>query len=87
MNNTPQPPCPECVKLAKVHDQSQPIGEFLDWLRNDKGYVICDLEEHEYEPVGKTIEQLLAEYFEIDLKKVEQERRVLLEWIRSQHEA
>jgi len=29
---------PECEKLAKVSDESQEIGTFLEWLRNVKEY-------------------------------------------------
>lgn len=36
----------------------------------------------EYLPVHKSIEQLLADYFEIDLKVVENERRAILESLR-----
>lgn len=37
----------------------------------------------EYLPITKSIEKLLAEYFEIDLNKVESERRKILESLRS----
>lgn len=30
----PQPACPECEKLAKVSEESNKIGDFLDWLSN-----------------------------------------------------
>ncbi len=62
---------PECDKLYKVKDESQTIGEFLDWLQ----------EEHEiFLPFSIT--DLLAEYFEIDLKEVERERRAILDELR-----
>jgi len=44
----------------------------------------CELEEDELVLIRKSIEQLLAEYFEIDLQKVEEERRTILEHIRNE---
>lgn len=38
----------------------------------------------QYLPVNKSIEKLLAEYFEIDLNKVEAERSAILEHIRGE---
>jgi hypothetical protein len=84
----PQPACPECEKLSAVAEKSNVIGEFLEWLQSDEGYVIGYWDE----PYGgytreyKHIEKWLAEYFEIDLNKVEQERRALLEWLREAQE-
>ena len=87
---TKQPECPECEKLVDVSKESQPIGEFIEWLK--RKYDICELVESEdmyggeYVPVYKTTNQLLADYFQIDLDKVEHERRALLDWLREQHE-
>lgn len=88
---------PECEKLHAVHEESQKIGEFIEWLRYDKGiqlgkyYTVDELNEADpgmeyqsgefiavYDPINK----LLAEYFEIDLDKVEEERRQILEELR-----
>lgn len=89
----PQPACPECEKLAAVADDSNPIGQFIDWMRSND-LEICELVEGEfewgsYEPVylgNSGINRLLAKYFDIDLDKVEQERRALLEWLQERHE-
>lgn len=85
----PQPPCPECEKLAAVSDQSNQIGAFLKWLfvEGDTPYYICQWDDtyggYYSTPLGDTgINKLLAKYFEIDLDKVEQERRALLDWLR-----
>lgn len=81
----PQPECPECEKLSAVSKESNTIGNFLEWLHED--YVIGYWDEpyggytREYKP----IEKWLAEYFEIDLDKVEQERRELLKWLQEAH--
>jgi len=87
------PPCPECEKLKAVSEYSQKIGEFLTWLVNVKQLDLSkyqEVEECQYcgedgmftgeqlMPYHTDKEQLLAEFFGIDLKKVEEERRALL---------
>ena len=71
---------PECDKIVAVHDQSQKLGEFLDWLR-EQGWELCEIWDDGWYPIHKPAEQLLAEFFGIDLNKVEAERRALLEAI------
>jgi hypothetical protein len=94
----PQPPCPECEKLHDIAPYSQKVGEFIEWLRSEKGAVIATHHEHsdecydgEYTNCGLrkdelcimhfSTEKLLAEFFGIDLDKVERERRALLEYL------
>lgn len=83
----PQPACPECEKLSKVSEQSNKIGDFLDWLRQHS-IVLCtyDDDSEQYFDAGMMtdsgINRLLAQYFGVDLNKVEEERRALLEWLR-----
>jgi len=69
-------------KLRAVQGLSQTIGDFLDWL-SERGIVLCRPERHHYCPIPETAEQLLAQYFQIDLNKVEAEKRVILEKLRS----
>jgi len=71
---------PEHEKLQEIADQSQTIGEFLEC----NGYVLCQYEEEidEFVPHRNSIEQILAEYFGIDLKKIDQEKRQMLEEMR-----
>ncbi len=87
---------PELDKMVKVREQSQAVGEFLDWLlyeknvtlcemhqhskgcENSDGEVECELREDEYIPFSFQIQELLAEYFDIDLEKVDKERRKIL---------
>lgn len=59
---------PECTKLALASEESKKLGYFLDWLQ-EKGIDLNLV----YNP-----EELLAEYFDIDLKKIEKERRDIL---------
>ena len=92
-----EPECPECERLHEVAPQSQVVGEFLEWLQVEKGFVLGNYHEHSDEcdgedrfrtcglrsgelfPVRISIEKLLAEFFKIDLTKVENERRALLD--------
>ena len=68
---------PECEKLAEIAPLSQQMGEFLDENR----YTICFWDEihSRYWPVNKSLQDILAEHFEIDMNKVEEERRAMLE--------
>lgn len=70
----------ELERMAQVRKRSQIIGEFLEWLRSK--YTICKSSGHGYYPALKSTEELLAEYFEIDLEQAERERRELLRQIR-----
>lgn len=79
---------PELDKLLAVKDESQKLGEFLDWLKGK--VVLCEWVDNEDDdtnaympeilyPVYKYngdygTQRLLAEYFDIDLEKVEAER-------------
>ncbi len=95
----PQPECPECEKLVKVSKESDKIGQFIDYLQSSKvvfaKWVENDDEEipldeilvpaYEYQS-SNGINKLLAEYFGIDLDKVEKERSELLEWIQEKYE-
>lgn len=75
---------PEIDKMKSVNPQSQAIGEFLVWLQEFKGVSMVHTIEEEDDcekevPYYFSIEKLLAEYFEIDLKKVEEEKLAILE--------
>lgn len=87
-------PYPEHDKMALVATDSETIGEFLDsedheyvlaeWLRvyeDDQGN-LRELAEPRLVPVQKSIRQILADYFDIDLKKIEAEKRQMLAEIR-----
>lgn len=78
---------PECEKMAKVKDKSQIIGEFIDWIIETQKFIVCvDSGYGGYYPVNITIEELLAKFFGIDLNKVEEERRQMLDEIRKKNE-
>jgi len=68
----------ELEKLRSVQERSQAIGDFLGWL-GEQGIFLCRSQERGFYPIPETTEQLLAKYFNIDLNKVEQEKRAILE--------
>ena len=107
---------PEHDKLHAVSEESQRIGDFLDWLREQRinlmvyrddisdtvdCWAFFDKEPHPetcrggcggtgvktirregWVPESRGIEQLLADYYGIDLRKLEAEKRRVLEEIR-----
>ena len=99
---------PELEKVEQLMERSQPAGEFLDWLVNERKIVLAQYHKHTEDcytdalygnkrkifccsedllmPCHIGIEKLLAEYFHIDLEKVEQERHQLLEDMRKMGE-
>jgi len=82
-----QPETPELDRMIEraTAGHSQDIGEFIEWL-DDTNYNICEWHGGEYNPVHRTPEQWLAEFFGIDLDKVEKERALVLEYMRSKNE-
>jgi hypothetical protein len=85
----PQPPAedpyPQHTALAQVKRESQVIGEFIDWLRNEKKIQLAlwvpetdDMHAH-LASIFTPINELLAEYFEIDLHALELEKLAMLQ--------
>ncbi len=77
---------PEHEKLTAIQEKSQLLGEFLEWARSN-GYDFCQMttqeegspwERVEYQPYRKSVDQILAEFYEIDLRKLEEEKREIL---------
>ena len=78
---------PELDKMSKIQDKSQTIGAFLEWLGyRDPELILCEIDNdtEAYYPTYPNIEKLLAEYFEINLKKAEEERCAILHEIRNE---
>ena len=74
----------EHEKLKEIQDQSQIIGEFLEWLGYEHEYFICEKlgQLQEWYPISQNHQKLLAQFFDIDLDKLEQEKRQMLEELR-----
>lgn len=84
---------PEHDKMSAVQKQSQVCGEFLDWLQDEKELHLAKYVRPEgyidnYLAVAHARrEELLAEFFEIDLDKIEAERRQMLAALREHDSA
>lgn len=64
------------VQLMFYHEHSERCED-------EDGDQMCGLSEDSLMPEHRGIERLLADFFEIDLKKVEEERTALLDWQRA----
>ena len=80
---------PEHEKLSKVKEESQFLGEFLEWSQS-KGMFLATRQErsehNDYEGiivVNKSINTLLSEFLDIDLVKLENEKLHMLESCRA----
>ena len=81
---------PEHEKLKAIQKESQAIGSFLEWLLSSKNIrfvqlVVEDPDESDHEvlvQINLPINDTLAEYFEIDQNKLEQEKRQMLDELR-----
>jgi hypothetical protein len=75
---------PQHEKLLKISDASQAQGEFLDWLINEQKFVLARYET--LEPTrserlvhaNPQIDQLLAQFHEIDYEALEAEKRAMI---------
>lgn len=77
------PTYPEHDKLRAVKENSQVIGEFLDWLINEQHVVLATHRGHILMPVVSSIQKWLARYFDIDEDRLEDEKRAILAEIRA----
>lgn len=79
---------PEHEKMRVVKDRADAISGFLEWAQGG-GYRLClwsDMSRGgNWSPIRQSIEGLVADYLEIDLKRVEAEKRAMLEKIREVH--
>ena len=71
---------PELDKMSAVQDKAFVLSEFLDYL-TERRIHLAEYERDRLFTIDVSNEQLLADFFEIDLKKVEKERRMLIEHI------
>lgn len=73
---------PEHEKLKRVNTLSQTIGEFLEWA-SEQGMMLCERTGSmdyyvDLQPVRRTKNEILAEYFKIDLNVFEDEKVEML---------
>ena len=74
---------PEHDKLLAISAKSHAIYDFLSWLSDTQGVVLGNdnygyAEGMSYSPDGSHVKDWMAEFFEIDLDKIEAEKRAML---------
>jgi hypothetical protein len=82
-------PYPEHEKLGKIKDQSQAVGEFLEWASSGiRDYRICEFDRSldRWFPIMISTEKLLAEFFGINLDRLEKEKLAMLDELRALNE-
>jgi len=70
---------PEHNKLRAISDKSQAIFDFLEWCEAQHGLSLRDHGGY----IKKSVRDLLAEHFDIDQQKLEEEKLAMLEELRS----
>lgn len=90
MDDTKSVPTPELDKRGEIisSGKAEMVQEFIDWLLDEKGLELARWEQGDFSDSLRpyhfgTREQLMADFFGIDLKKIDEEQRALLEAIRS----
>jgi len=73
---------PESKKFLEARQHSEQIGEFMDWLTQEKGLVLGFWEGDEIYPYTANINKLLYEFFGINEQALEAERREILKQYR-----
>ena len=76
---------PTLDRMVEIQEQSNLCGEFLDWFL--RKYTVFDKKQKRESPFANVMgncdyinkEKLLAEFFDIDLKEAEKERRAIIE--------
>lgn len=72
-------PLPEHDKLKAIQPLSQAVYNFLEWCEHQHIYLgKYDARRDRMEPIYTSREQLLADHFEIDMKKLEREKKAIL---------
>lgn len=77
---------PEHEKLDKIQETSNSIGTFLEWLSSTKQIRFAKWDREVFVQQSMEIEKWLAEYFNIDLKKLEEEKQAMLKELRKLQE-
>jgi hypothetical protein len=82
---------PEHDKLSAIKDKSQAIYEFLSWVDEKHGVMLADDGHGQMYPVyygvdNATVKEWLAEFFEIDLDKIEAEKNFMIDQLNTPYE-
>lgn len=84
------PVYPEHDKMKLIAERSQSIYDFMEWMQG-KGFHLLKWHEfddgaHDYITPPPMV-KLLAEFFDIDLDKIEREKRAMLDYMRGANSA
>lgn len=75
---------PESERVLQLQEQSRLVRTFLEWLKT-KNYILCGYSKHRsldgqiYSPVMISNTTILADFFDIDMEKVESEKEQMIE--------
>lgn len=72
---------PEHQKLKAVSDQTQAAGDFLYWLMRERN---MELRDSDGAPIFVNVEDLLADWKDIDRMALEQEKQAMLDELRGE---
>lgn len=73
------PDVPELDKLTELSDKMNVLAQFMEFL-DEKGIVLKKWHEHGYLPADTR--DLPYEFFELDPRKIEEERREVMKYLR-----
>ena len=71
-------PTPQCDRVKEVHEKSQAIHEFLLEFLPEKKVELGQWRGNRLVPSGISVEKLVAEFFEVDLDELENEKRRMI---------
>ena len=80
-----QSPYPMHEKLALISDKSQTIHDFLEWAEDTRGYSLGEWQkidgyhDEQFWPTRDNDRDLLADFFDIDLNVLDNEKIAMLE--------
>lgn len=69
---------PEHDKLEKINGDDYVIGQFLEWLLYEGDYQVMQRRNREWVPTSKSVQGIIAEYFEIDIDALNAEKKAIL---------
>jgi hypothetical protein len=74
---------PEHEKLKRERHRSEIAHDFIEWLHEERGYFIAHwFNETQAASIPENIDQLLADFIGVDLNKIEEEKRAMLDEVR-----
>jgi hypothetical protein len=82
---TGYPATPQLDRAIELRDKMQEMGAFLEWMCQEHDVEFCRYYSgrEEYVPIRRSINDWLALYFDIDQRKMDDEQRAIIAWIRS----